>query len=275
MAALAPKVAGSWNLHELLPKDMEFFIMLSSVSGIVGNRGQSNYASGNTYQDALAAYRVAKGLPATSLDLGNILSVGFIAENKDIFHANPLFSITQDGVREEELLAVIEYHVDGRNATSSTTRSQVPIGLITAANFKKRGVPEPSFMAHPLFTQLRTSTEASSALLDEDSSLTIQSLLESAESLDDAAAFITESIIKRLSNTLAIPVDDIDVAKPIHHYGVDSLVAMEFRNWFAKDMAADIPVLDIMGQGSIGTLSKKIAGVSTRIKVKKEEGVST
>ena len=42
--ALAPKMLGSWNLHELLPRDMEFFVLLSSFAGVIGNRGQSNYA---------------------------------------------------------------------------------------------------------------------------------------------------------------------------------------------------------------------------------------
>src|SRR5271169_5260152 len=80
-AALRPKVNGSWNLHTLLPKDMDFFVMLSSSAGIVGSRGQGNYSAGNTYQDALAHYRVSRNLPAATIDLGMILGVGYVAEN--------------------------------------------------------------------------------------------------------------------------------------------------------------------------------------------------
>lgn len=43
---IGPKVQGSWNLHNLLPKDMDFFILLSSSAGIAGSRGQGNYAAG-------------------------------------------------------------------------------------------------------------------------------------------------------------------------------------------------------------------------------------
>ncbi|KAH9222301.1 hypothetical protein DL95DRAFT_508189 [Leptodontidium sp. 2 PMI_412] len=57
VAAIDPKIAGSWNLHKLLPDNLEFFIMLSSTSGIVGNPGQANYAAGNTFQNGLAHYR--------------------------------------------------------------------------------------------------------------------------------------------------------------------------------------------------------------------------
>lgn len=40
--ALKPKVDGTWNLHTLLPPDVDFFVMLSSASGVTGTRGQAN-----------------------------------------------------------------------------------------------------------------------------------------------------------------------------------------------------------------------------------------
>ena len=44
--AFKPKVQGSWNLHELLPRDLDHFVMLSSATGVLGNRSQANYAAG-------------------------------------------------------------------------------------------------------------------------------------------------------------------------------------------------------------------------------------
>jgi KR domain-containing protein len=76
--------AGSWNLHELLPQNLDFFILLSSLAGIVGSISQANYAAGNTYQDALVNYRHAKGLPAQSIDLGLIKGVGYVEEHKEV-----------------------------------------------------------------------------------------------------------------------------------------------------------------------------------------------
>lgn len=59
------KIESSWNLHTLLP-ELDFFILLSSVSGVVGNPGQSNYAAGCTFQDALARHRNQGGQKAVS-----------------------------------------------------------------------------------------------------------------------------------------------------------------------------------------------------------------
>ena len=50
-AAIRPKVNVTRNMHKLLPEDLDFFICMSSVAGIVGSRGQGNYNAGKGLQN--------------------------------------------------------------------------------------------------------------------------------------------------------------------------------------------------------------------------------
>ncbi|KAL8336217.1 hypothetical protein RB601_000166 [Gaeumannomyces tritici] len=277
-AALAPKVRGTWNLHRHTPPDVDFFVMLSSICGLVGNRGQANYAAGNTFQDALAAHRRARGLAASTLDLGNILGVGYIAENAATLNANPLFFFAHDGVREDEFLSFIEFHLDAQRASRQPLGAQVAVGLATSADFRSRGLPEPTFMKTPLFTQLRSVGGTGGGGDDggKDGGVSVAHALKFADGPEAAAALVQDALVGRLARTMTVPRDDIDAARPIHAYGVDSLVAMEFRNYIGSDCGYDIAVLDIMGNKSIAALSREIANGSRLCRFAKgnSEGLS-
>ncbi|KAL1970828.1 hypothetical protein VTN77DRAFT_2662 [Rasamsonia byssochlamydoides] len=266
--ALRPKFQGSWNLHEVLPTDMDFFLLLSSATGVLGNRSQANYAAGNTYQDALAQYRTSQGLAGTSIDLGRILSVGYVAENKDNVRIISNLSAVMDSIREDEIHAIIEYHLDPRYPKARSSSYQTVSGLSTAASFRQRGIPVPTYMSYPLFKHLHS--ELSMATMqgtEEDPLFSVAVQLGAASSMEEAVAIVCQSVRLKLSKQLSIAVDDIDPGKSISSNGVDSLVATEFRTWLARTLQAEIPMLEIMGTSSIAMFSEKVARLSKLVQV--------
>ena len=90
-AAVQPKVDGAKNLHSALEgSNLDFFIMFSSISYVVGQAGQANYAAANAYLAAFAQYRHSLGLPASVLNVAVMGDVGYVVENQsvlDVFKA--------------------------------------------------------------------------------------------------------------------------------------------------------------------------------------------
>ncbi|PYH88158.1 ketoacyl-synt-domain-containing protein [Aspergillus ellipticus CBS 707.79] len=107
-ATLRPKTTGSWNLHALLPFNLDFFILLASGSGITGTRGQSNYASANTYQDALARHRLSRGQRAIALDLGLLVDIGMAASSANKDSMTNITKLGYRGLLEKEYLRILD-----------------------------------------------------------------------------------------------------------------------------------------------------------------------
>ncbi|RBQ79289.1 hypothetical protein FVER14953_09959 [Fusarium verticillioides] len=266
--AVRPKVVASRNLHELLPQNLDFFILLSSASGVVGNRGQSNYCVGNTYQDSLARHRVALGLPGVAVDLGMILSVGFAAENQE-----SMANLRQEGfnaMREDEFPALLDmlcdpngkYSTNVNQQTQASSFAQIAVGLEAPATLRIKGIPEPAWMTDPLFKhlyQIRGEGDHEGEGDGEGSATSCSTLLPAAASLADTANIVSAAIVQKLCKALSSSERDIDVLKPLHSYGVDSLVAVELRAWFMKEVGSDVAVFDIMSGQSLEELAELAA----------------
>ncbi|KAK7755336.1 hypothetical protein SLS62_002562 [Diatrype stigma] len=68
--------------------------------------------------------------------------------------------------------------------------------------------------------------------------------------------------IRKLARALSIQPDDVDADQPPHAFGVDSLVAIELRNWVMKEFMADVPVFEITGGRSIAAIGELVSSVS-------------
>lgn len=229
--------------------------MLSSAVGIVGNSSQANYAAGSAFLDGLARYRRSLGLPALSLDLGIINSVGYVAENEDV--AKRLARKGHDSISEEKMLALIQLAIaDGR-------LNQRPSQLVTGLSTREL---EAAWIQDSKFSVLRTSqlsdsssSSSSSAKVGANAKTNLQDGLSAVKSIAEAVTVICDGIVGKLAHNLMVSDADIDVDLPVTACGVDSLVAVELRNWLLSQTGAEVSVIDVMRSKSLVALSENIA----------------
>lgn len=261
-ACIGPKVQGSWNLHTLLPKGLQFFILLSSVSGVFGNGGQANYAAGNVYQDALARCRVAQGEKATALDIGALLSEGFLAENDSALNRSIRTGILPP-MSQAELFALLNHYCDpGLKAPFSELKCQSLTGIEIPANIQATGLETPYWIDQPLFRHLHQISPSIGPSPSSGTTVNQRHYFESSfaavGSLTEAETIVSEALCQKLSKILGVPVERIDSNRSMGSYGVDSLVAVELRNWFAREVSAEVAIFEILGEPSIASLAAAV-----------------
>jgi hypothetical protein len=267
--AVRPKVQGSWNLHKCLPKNLDFFVLLSSSTGITGSRPQANYASGNTYEDALAYFRVSNRQKAISLDLGMMLGVGFVAENQEVVSNLKFHGCVP--IKEDELLAIMDYCCNPNLPLTNRLNTHITFGLETPLSMRRQGMEESWWMRFAPFTHLFQMGDLEGSHF-EDSSASLEPGLRAAAGVDEAASLIYDALVEKISKILAVAKEDIDENKPLNSYGVDSLIAIEVRNWFMKEAGADVAVFDIIGGASLRQLGYTVAAKSKWVRGGGAEG---
>ncbi|KAL7629617.1 hypothetical protein AAE478_001139 [Parahypoxylon ruwenzoriense] len=275
-SAIDPKVRGTWNLHNVLPRGLDFFVLLSSLAGVHGASSQSNYAAASSFLDAFARHRRARGERCVALDLGIVEKVGYIAERIDIAQTLAMTYTGHKYLRESDLHFMLKWACrpptpadKGELSLSQSWDADAQlIGALTTPAFVARGgvIKDHGWMRLPAFRHLyqmeADDDGKANAATAETQADSVASQLQSAGSLEKAAAVVTTFLARRLARSLAVRVEDIDTNRPPHAFGVDSLVAVELLHWFSTEVRAEVPVVQILGSLSIKQLGVLAAEAS-------------
>lgn len=252
--SVKPKVQGSWNLHNSIKgKDstLEFFLMTSSVTGSVGTATESNYTAANSFMDNFAKYRRKHNLPAASIGLGSISEVGYLHENPEIEAILLRKGLTF--INEDEMLSIIDI-VLSRPYGLDPSEAHVLTGLETQGMKKIRRMGFEGTI--PTFKDPRAAILASS--LDGESDLhskktdsglppALAATLEAGGDKDAVLETLMDIVVGRLANLILVPAAKIDRDLPLMKWGMDSMLAAEYRTWFFMAFKVDIPFLSLLG----------------------------
>ena len=262
--AVAPKVKGAWNLHEALTgQSVDFFLLFSSISGVVGQWGQGNYATANTFLDSFVQYRHSLGEAASVLDIGVMDEVGYVSQNPALLEQ--LKATSTHTLREQDLLNALQLMMTKRTASPPSASGYVNPGQLVIGLRSTKPLSDESNRAiwkrdirMSLYRNLETGTACSSHTVNENlqhflvSVASQPSILEEQSNVD----FLTREIGLRMCGFLLQPEENLDVKQSLSSLGVDSLVAIEIRNWWRQSLGLEMSVLELMNAGSIEQLGK-------------------
>lgn len=224
----APKVLGSWHLHQHSQhQPLAFFVCYSSASVLLGTPGQANYSAANAFMDGLARYRRALGLPMLSINWGAWAEVGMAAEKTGI----PQFSPAQGGQILGSLLS---------------TQGQIGALPIDWGAFGERFETIP-----PLLSNLITRTTP------QKPDIPIDQQLAAADSADHHE-LVLAYLRQRVARTLRFDPTELGAETAFIYLGLDSLMAVEIRDRIRTDLNVEIDIVSLLEGSSLTSLTNMI-----------------
>ena len=115
------------------------------------------------------------------------------------------------------------------------------------------------------FKHLKEAAEAEAAASSTSSpsaSISLSAAMKLAGSKQQAVELICEGLMTKVSAVLMVPREEMDPGKAIVVYGLDSLVAIEIRNWITRELEASLQVLELLTSGSFWALSEAVLAKS-------------
>jgi len=235
------KVGGALNLHKHV-KDLplDFFVSFSSISALIGNSGQANYVSANTFLDQFAHYRRANGMAATTINLGVLGEVGVAARDANvtaILESGGIFGFTTQEALEG-LGTVIE-------------NNPVQVGMFDVDWGRWSSINQKSAQSSR-FRELAESKGSASGGSDKLSELAAElSILADNERM----GYMENATAEELAKVLKLSVEKIDKSRGINFLGVDSLIAVELGRAIQARFGLEVSTMELLSGPNVTQLA--------------------
>jgi thioester reductase-like protein len=235
-SVLHPKVLGGWILHQLTQNlELDFFVTFSSITAVLGSKGQAHYAAANHFLDALAHYRCSLGLPALSLNWSFWGGAGMAAAE---LQTEALRQLGLEALPPAIAIAAFE-HLLGSECT------QITVANIDWTTFKQvyelQGV-------RSLLSEIEQSLPSPAP----KSSL-LRRLEEAAPS--ERYNLLISAIQTEVAQALRLPQLP-DPQQGVFDLGMDSLMAVVLVNSLRSQLKIELPITEIMGASSMAAIAR-------------------
>lgn len=219
---------------------------------MIASATQASYCAANSFQDAFARYRLSQGLPAQSMAFGLILEVGLAAHRPDIQQSSQRNGLY--GTGESEFLRLLEASfvpqpVGDEWQSDPLAQAHLLTGLEASKlvdAYQNGTAADFHWSTDARFGNLlQRIDDLSYSRSIVKKSLTVSEEIDTV-TLSERRELVMQRILYRLAKLLFLPVDEIDATRAVSHYGMDSMIAAELRNWLMKTFQTDISFLELL-----------------------------
>jgi acyl carrier protein len=236
---MAPKTAGAWNLH-LLTRDrkLDYFVLFSSASALLGSPGQANYTAANSFLDALAHYRHTLSLPALSINWGPWAEVGLAAAQTNRGQRLALQGI--GSLTPEQ----------GIRALESLIAQPAPQMAVIDFDLRQWREFHPALAGASLFEELMKEVGGGPGV----SHPAMTDLLRNAER-GERRGLLEDHIRDQIAEVMRLDDSRIGVQTALGSLGLDSLMGLEIRNRLERSLGLTLPAALVWTYPTIAALT--------------------
>jgi myxalamid-type polyketide synthase MxaD len=243
-AVMAPKAAGAWALHSATERDpLDFFVMFSSASALLGLAGQANYAAANAFQDGLARHRRRLGRPALSIGWGPWAEVGMAADRSD--RGGRLAALGLGSLTRGEGVETFRRLLGGARAYVAVMALDVEVWCSAQTG-----------PVNPLLDRLRASGERGPVPV-----ASAGGLLDALRAAPAATRqpMLLEHVRGRVARILRLELSHVDRDAPLKSMGLDSLMTLELRNRLEADLGLRLSATLVWNYPTVTALAAHLA----------------
>jgi NADPH:quinone reductase-like Zn-dependent oxidoreductase/surfactin synthase thioesterase subunit len=247
-----PKAVGAWNLHQQTigrGLTLEFFVMLSSISSVLGLYGQFGYAAANEFLDGLAAHRQALGLPAVSINLGVLGEYAGMSRRSESTAAvlDALEAVGLTSMTLPETLSGIECAI----------LHGVPQRMVARVDWKRFGTAYPHLQRQSEFIERFAATPQNGTAVARSAGL--RDFVAALPKHEQAHALATK-LRDALARILGIESERFSVDEQIDKLALDSLTLVQLRSFILREWDAAYPLIRLLAGPSLLEVSEDLLG---------------
>lgn len=244
---LAPKITGAVNLSRATSTlALDYFLLFSSATTLLGNPGQYNYVAANAFLEGLAHRLQASGVPCLAVAWGGIGDTGYLARNMSN-NASLQKRFSSSLVSARTALDALDLAYDSHGKPTMATIALARIDWAMACR-DLAVTKAPSFASVVPAIGLRPS--ASSAI-------DIGKLR--ALPIDEASDVLLEIVVEEIASVLRLHPNEVDCQRAVVDAGMDSLMMLELRRAVEEKLQVELPLMSLANGITPADISRRIA----------------